>query len=134
MNHQVFVYGTLRKGGTNHHLLRDAELQAVVKLKGFEMWDFGSYPGVTSSENDDDTIEAEFYSVDDETLAFLDRLEDFYGENHPRNLYDRDLIQDDFGHKGWIYVFRRQLLSLPFFKKRSRKVISGVWNKFNYSD
>ncbi len=127
MSYQVFVYGTLRKGCANHRLLRDGEFVGKSELTGYEMWGLGSYPGITVSDNPESVVEAELYTVSDETLLILDKLEDFYGVNHPQNLYDRVLVEDHKNRKGWVYVFRKRLLSLPHFRKRARKIESGVW-------
>lgn len=56
------VYGTLRKGSSNHHKIAAATYRAQERLVGYKMLHNGSYPyAVPSSDND--TILAELYET-----------------------------------------------------------------------
>jgi gamma-glutamylcyclotransferase (GGCT)/AIG2-like uncharacterized protein YtfP len=84
----VFVYGTLREGEGNHHYLAGAlRVAQTAKTRG-RLVDTGcGYPAMLLAEGQ--WTQGELYEVDSRTLRRLDRLEDYYGENDPRNLYDR---------------------------------------------
>ncbi len=98
--HLVFVYGTLKRGGCNHHLLQGAEpLGSHRTAPRFTLYDLGRYPGVRPGGRS--AIHGELYRVDTETLARLDLLEDY-----PR-LYDRVLIPTSQG-QAWIYLLNRR--------------------------
>lgn len=77
--HRVFVYGSLKRGGSNHHLLAGASFEGEAAVEGLEMWDTGR--GFPACAPGDGTVEGEVYRVDEATLAAVDRLEgvpDFY--------------------------------------------------------
>ncbi len=94
----VFVYGTLRRGEANHHLLRGAEFRGVhVTRPGYRMLHLGTYPGVVAGGSI--AIEGEVYRVDRKGFAHLDRL-----EAYPK-LYTRKLIPTPWG-RAWIYLYR----------------------------
>ena len=77
--HSVFVYGTLRNGHSNHHLLNDAYCYGVGSTESnYSMYIIGGYPYVTSSETRYPIV-GELYGVDDESLIKLDKM-----EGHPR--------------------------------------------------
>ncbi|GAE24501.1 butirosin biosynthesis protein BtrG [Halalkalibacter wakoensis JCM 9140] len=83
----VFVYGTLRKGGTNDHYLKKAKLiSSSVWVKG-ELHDTGyGYPVL--KERSSRRIVGELYEVTSGELTQLDYLEDFK-PSRARNEYER---------------------------------------------
>lgn len=95
----VGVYGTLKKGGSNHGLLSDSQFIGLAStLPAYSLVSMGGYPGLLPGE---DTVLLELYEVDDKTLYYLDAL-----EGHP-NYYRRELIEviTEKGEKGeaWVY-------------------------------
>ena len=73
--YRVFVYGTLLKGESNHHLLERYELLATGRTEPrFELADFGDYPGMVGGG--DTAIAGEIYEIDDAALELLDALEE----------------------------------------------------------
>ncbi|RFA28294.1 hypothetical protein CAI21_13345 [Alkalilimnicola ehrlichii] len=94
----VFVYGTLRRGGTNHHWLDGAEWLGYHRTEPkFQMLDLGPYPGVVRPGTD--AIVGELYRINALMLKRLDRLEDY------PVLYTRTRIPTDHGH-AWLYLYR----------------------------
>lgn len=82
---RVFVYGTLRRGCSNHGLIARSEyLGEAVTDTGYSMLHLGGFPGVVKKGNY--SIYGELYEVDEATLRQLDRL-----EGHP-SFYERRLI------------------------------------------
>lgn len=73
----VFVYGTLKRGGSNHTFLAGARFLGEARTPlGFELYSLGGYPGMIASPNTAaGGVTGEVWSVDAPTLAKLDRLE-----------------------------------------------------------
>jgi gamma-glutamylcyclotransferase (GGCT)/AIG2-like uncharacterized protein YtfP len=45
----VFVYGTLKRGGSNHHYLAGQQyLGAAHTVPGFNLYSLGTYPGLVT--------------------------------------------------------------------------------------
>lgn len=98
LNERVFVYGTLRRGGRNHHLLRGARLLGRHRTAaGYTMLDLGGCPGVVAGGGT--AVIGEVYAVDAATLRRLDRLEEY-----PR-VYTREPVATPWG-PAWLYLFR----------------------------
>ena len=77
MNKLIAVYGTLRKGQSNHHVLGDSLFIKTTRLKGFLMYGVDSFPAVIRGTEKDE-ITVEIYRVNDpEILKELDLLEGF---------------------------------------------------------
>jgi len=74
MGARVFVYGTLRRGQSNHRLLASAKFVGVGRTAAeYSMFSLGPFPGVV--EGGTTSIVGEIYDVGDDTLAALDSLE-----------------------------------------------------------
>ncbi|GAA5117630.1 gamma-glutamylcyclotransferase [Luteolibacter yonseiensis] len=69
----VFVYGTLRRGGSNHFRMAGAEFIASGTITG-RMYRIDWYPGLVL-DGAGDEIQGEVYSVGPEQLAALDVFE-----------------------------------------------------------
>lgn len=77
MNQLIAVYGTLRKGESNHHVLKDSPFIKTTRLKGFVMYGANSFPAVIRGTKKDE-ITVEIYRVTDPAiLKELDLLEGF---------------------------------------------------------
>lgn len=101
----VFVYGTLRKGSSNHGLLRTAKfLGKATTMQPYALY-LGEYPCVYKDEPHS-RITGEVYAVDKATFARLDALEE-----HPQ-VYCREQIEvllDSGEHLTcWLYFYPRQ--------------------------
>jgi len=68
----VFVYGTLRRGGTNHFRMSGADLVAEGIVKG-RLYRISWYPGLILG--DEGEVTGEVYSVDAAQLLELDTFE-----------------------------------------------------------
>jgi gamma-glutamylaminecyclotransferase len=72
----VFVYGTLKRGGSNHgHLANQSFRGEARTTPGFRLVDLGAYPGLISYPEDDHGVTGEVWWVDNAALARLDELE-----------------------------------------------------------
>lgn len=68
----VFVYGTLRKGGSNHFRLAGSEFVGEGKISG-KMYKIDWYPALLCGG--ETFVKGELYKVDDTTLEALDHFE-----------------------------------------------------------
>lgn len=72
----VFVYGTLKRGGSNHAFLAGQYYLGNARTQpGFTLYSLGDYPGMVRTPEDREGVTGELWSVKDEALAELDRLE-----------------------------------------------------------
>lgn len=85
MDNRVFVYGTLKRGESNHGLLLGSKYLGVVFTKPSEwtMLNLGSFPALVDSQGAfAPPVQGELFLVSDAVLGSLDALEgypDFYG-------------------------------------------------------
>ncbi|HYW93547.1 MAG TPA: gamma-glutamylcyclotransferase family protein [Gammaproteobacteria bacterium] len=90
----VFVYGTLRRGGRNHHTLAGSRRLGSRGLgPGFTMLDLGACPGVIEGGNR--SVTGEVYRVPARLWPRLDALEDY------PDVYTRRVVRTPFG-PAWI--------------------------------
>ncbi|MDO6545244.1 gamma-glutamylcyclotransferase family protein [Photobacterium sanguinicancri] len=110
----VFVYGTLRQGESNHHLLADAKFLGEAELTvGYALYDLGAYPGAVIDELSVKALYGEVYQVNATTFEVLDRL-----EQYPTG-YTRELVVTPYG-QAWVYLYLHSLEGMPL-------ITSGNW-------
>lgn len=115
---KVFVYGTLRQGNGNHHLLRDSEFLGNSEITGFKMYSLGGFPAIVRNDDESSIVVGEAYQVDETVFGRLDLL-----EGYP-DLYQRQKVPTDHG-TAWVYTMDA---GAPFLLESS--VIShGDWNQ-----
>lgn len=101
---RLFVYGTLKRGESNHGLLGGrSPVRTARTTPSYELVDLGDYPAMV--EGGDTAVFGEVYAVDTETL---DRVDEF--EEHP-SLYERRTIRLDDGEEVFGYVMRSETAS-----------------------
>ncbi len=84
----IFVYGTLKRGGSNHRFLAGQKFAGAARTApGFRLYDLGGYPGMVARANDREGVAGEVWSVDAPTLVRLDQLEGL-----AEGLYRRDVV------------------------------------------
>ena len=111
MSHRVLVYGTLRQGESNYHLLTDSQFLGNVVIQAqFQLFDLGPYPAAIKGDQD---LVVEVYFVDDDTMKQLDILEGYPHE------YDRELVTTPHG-QAWIYLYQNKCLL-------TKTIPSGDW-------
>jgi gamma-glutamylcyclotransferase (GGCT)/AIG2-like uncharacterized protein YtfP len=72
----IFVYGTLKHGGHNHHfMVGQTFVGNAHTVPGHALFDLGGYPGIVAEPEDTHGVSGEVWSVDDACLAGLDVLE-----------------------------------------------------------
>lgn len=88
MSTLLFVYGTLKRGCSNHRHLADQTYVGEARTPpGFRLYDLGGYPGIVAEPADREGVAGEVWSVDDAALARLDRFEGVH-----EGLYRREPI------------------------------------------
>ena len=76
MTTPLFVYGTLKRGGSNHHQLAGQTFLGPARTApGFTLFTLGAYPGLVAAPTDTRGVTGELWFVDDACLARLDVLE-----------------------------------------------------------
>ena len=82
---RIFVYGTLKRGGSNHALLTGQRFLGAVRTPpGFTLYSLGDYPGMVRDPTDIAGVLGELWAVDSACLQRLDEL-----EGVPEGLYER---------------------------------------------
>ena len=101
----VFVYGTLKRGASNHAWLAGSSWLGEACMPGLVLHDLGPFPMAVVGAG---TVHGELYAVAAAGLARLDQL-----EGYPR-LYDRRLLPLADGRRVWVYLGRpRQVRHAP---------------------
>jgi len=104
----IFVYGTLKRGGSNHLFLRGQKFLGDVRTApGFTLYSLGEYPGMVRSPGDAEGVTGELWTVDDGCLAELDRLEGL-----DEGLYERIdvlLAPNHLAGSAQTYLYLRQI-------------------------
>lgn len=74
--HVIFVYGTLKRGGSNHGFMRGQAFLGEARLAaGFTLYSLGDYPGLVAAPGDHEGVRGELWALDAAGLAGLDALE-----------------------------------------------------------
>jgi gamma-glutamylaminecyclotransferase len=72
----IFVYGTLKLGGSNHRQIADQKFVGTGRTApGYQLFDLGAYPGMVPSPEDRAGVTGEIWSVNEAALRRLDRFE-----------------------------------------------------------
>lgn len=120
--HKVFVYGTLRKGGSNEHYLKLSTCISDHCWTYGELHDTGlGYPAI--KEHPSFKVFGEIYEIDDDQLKLVDELED-YEEGGENNLYDRiktTVYTNEGETEVFVYLGRNTLF------EKSNWIESGDW-------
>jgi len=73
---RIFVYGTLKRGGRNHHYLAGQQFLGVAHtVPGYTLFSLGDYPGMVRSAQDTAGVSGEIWAVDEAGMKQLDELE-----------------------------------------------------------
>lgn len=72
----IFVYGTLKRGGSNHLYLKGQAFVGEARTQpGFRLYALDGYPGMIPQPDDRDGVTGEVWSVTPEALTHIDSLE-----------------------------------------------------------
>ena len=84
----IFVYGTLKRGCSNHHYLAGQKFIGEARtVPGFCLYGLTGYPGMVPKADDRDGVTGEVWSVGAEALTHMDGLEGI-----DEGMYRREII------------------------------------------
>lgn len=101
-HHRVAVYGTLKRGYSNHRLLARSRFLGTDHLRNIVLYDLGPYPGALEAPSSGVLVEV--YEVNDRTFARIDALEGYDARDPRRGHYDRRQLTTRFG-PAWVYFY-----------------------------
>ena len=119
--HLVGVYGSLRRGQSNHHYyLSESDYKGTFTTEPeYTLHSLSWYPGL--KQNGNHSVVMEVYEVDEKTLETLNRLEG-YRPGEKVSFYDRIEINTPWG-KAFTYIYVNEL-------SKDSIVESGDWVEF----
>ncbi|HWL12901.1 MAG TPA: gamma-glutamylcyclotransferase [Ureibacillus sp.] len=121
---KVFVYGTLRKGEVNAHLLKNARCLEESCWTFGVLYDSGEgYPAMIPSTSN--RTVGELYEVTVTLLNLLDELED-YEEDGTNNLYNRveqEIVTENGTTLAYVYISNNDGLL-------KNEIPSGDWKAY----
>lgn len=115
---RLFVYGTLKRGCSNHALLKGQRLVGQARTGvGYALYELEGYPGLVRTGGRGERVSGEVWEVDDDRLA---RLDEFEGTGE--GLYRRDAVILDA-------PFDRDRVEAYFYLRslEGRRKLSGDW-------
>ena len=119
---RVLVYGTLKKGHSNHGLLEEANAKFIGydSVTGpYRMFDLGAIPAVVDTDpGSNNKIRGELWAIHPEGLAALDLL-----EGHPNFYQRRKLWTDQNKRRAWMYF----LMAQNYTENAEPKAL-GIWH------
>lgn len=112
----VFVYGTLRRGGSNHFRMAGAEFVSAATVCG-RLYRIDRYPGLVMDAEGDE-IPGEMYAVDADRMTELDEFE---GDEYRRV---SATVRTNTGETvdAWIWEWRESVEGL-------KRITGGDWLK-----
>jgi gamma-glutamylcyclotransferase (GGCT)/AIG2-like uncharacterized protein YtfP len=85
---EIFVYGTLKRGCSNHAQLAGQKFLGPARtVPGYRLFDLGGYPGIVAVGEDVEGVTGEVWAVDAECLRRLDAFEGVH-----EGLYRRETL------------------------------------------
>jgi len=120
-NDYVFVYGSLKSTGSNHHVLHFDQYALFIGpffLPGFKMYDDGDRAIIVPSHFRSDVVHGELYQILNPKLKRDILKWEESGKYTPIEIKVKDL--------GNVLVFIRKHVPL---KARGKRIKSGVWTK-----
>jgi gamma-glutamylcyclotransferase (GGCT)/AIG2-like uncharacterized protein YtfP len=116
----IFVYGTLKRGCSNHHFLAGQKFVGEARTApGFRLFELEGHPGLVPRKEDRDGVAGEVWSVDDAALVRLDALEGLDEGTYRREVIPLAPPFADQGIEG--YVYNRSVVG--------RRDLGGVWEE-----
>lgn len=101
---RVFVYGSLLPGESGHAALQGSRCLGPALVQG-RLLDLGDYPGLVAGEG---LVIGEVYSVSQDTLSALDRIEGFSAQAPASSLFRRSRMEVRYladGHREKVYTY-----------------------------
>ena len=124
--HALFVYGTLKQGLSNYHLIAAFVRTAIPATIRGRLYDVGPFPALAV---DDEVVHGEVLTVEPialpHLLAILDDLEGYYPDDPTGSMYVRRIVTAATGDGGAVeahaYFYNRDPAGL-------RHLPGGLWS------
>lgn len=114
----IFVYGTLKRRGSNHRFLAGQQFMGEARtVSGYVLYSLGDYPGMVRSSDLAHFVTGEVWQVDPAGVAKLDKL-----EGTLEGLYERVGISLE-------PPFERSSIETYLYLRRleNRSVVGSTW-------
>ena len=115
---KIFVYGTLKRGGQNHHhLAGQIFLGEARTARGYTLYELTGYPGMIAQTGGADGVSGELWDIDAACLARLDEVEGL-----AEGLYHRadvPLLPPFAGQSAETYLYSRSVAG--------RRKLGEIW-------
>ena len=106
MPRRIFVYGTLKRGRSNHAFLSGQTFVGEAQTRPrYRLFDLGGYPGMIEVAKDGRSIRGEVWDVDADCLQQLDVLEDVEGGEYVRVELSMEPPHDVAPVQGYLYLW-----------------------------
>ena len=109
----VFVYGTLRRGGSNHFRMHGAEFVAAGTVRG-RLYRIDWYPGLVADENAGEII-GEIYRL---SAGKLRELDEYEGPEYRREMMEVQADRTTF--QAWVWLWNESV-------DENRRIVGGDW-------
>ncbi|WP_404367000.1 gamma-glutamylcyclotransferase [Marinobacter sp.] len=113
----VAVYGTLKRGNSNHGLISDARFLGRDRLKSIRLYDLGPWPGAVAGTSSG--IDVEVYEVNEQQMERMDEIEDYRPGSPESGLFIRRRFSSRYGD-AWVYLYQGSTLG-------RRPIMRGSW-------
>jgi gamma-glutamylcyclotransferase (GGCT)/AIG2-like uncharacterized protein YtfP len=105
MKTRIFVYGTLKKGRSNHHYLENQLfVGSAMTEPRYRLYDMGGFPGLVLDAEHGLAILGEVWEVDKECLGALDILEGIDEGEYVRELMPLQPPYDQVAVQGYRFL------------------------------
>ena len=102
---RVFVYGTLKRGGSNHGFLAGQRFVGEARTPpGFTLYALDGYPGLVRDPTDTEGVTGELWDVDDACRRRLDALEGLAEGRYQRGTITLASPHDGFTVTTYLYA------------------------------
>lgn len=105
----LFLYGTLKRGCRNHHLMRGQEFLSPARtVPRYRLYDSSHYPCLVERDGNGRAILGELWRVD---AAALERLDEFEEVGH--TFARRAIVLEDVTEPAFAYFFVGDVRTFP---------------------
>ena len=112
--HRVAVYGTLKRGFSNHHLLQHADYLGETLLRDLTLYDLGLFHAARLEPSRG--VRVEVFGIGESTLEALDQLEGYRPWQPEDSFYQRHELSTPLG-MAWVYIYNRSFQGLEVIAK-----------------
>ena len=109
----ILVYGSLRKDHYNNAIIKRGRLIGTTKMRGWDMYSFGSFPAIVKGEGE---VVVEAWEVPEDEFNAIDNME--LGAGYLRGIATVSVEGEELEGFFWYYAHA----------PNDRKVEGGDWN------